>query len=55
MLTDAGFAKRYVNRSWDAEEMAPVRAAIEYTLAAHTPYPAIAIDRRWIVFKMNTL
>jgi transcriptional regulator with XRE-family HTH domain len=53
MLTDAGFAQRYPNRNWDTEEMAPVRAAIDHMLAAHAPYPAIAIDRRWYVFKMN--
>jgi transcriptional regulator with XRE-family HTH domain len=53
MLTDAGFAPRYPNRNWDDAEMAPIRAAIDHMLTAHAPYPAIAIDRRWTVFKMN--
>jgi transcriptional regulator with XRE-family HTH domain len=53
MLTDAGFAPRYPNRNWDDAEMAPIHAAIDHMLTTHAPYPAIAIDRRWTVFKMN--
>ena len=53
MLTLAGFAARYPGRHWDADEMAPVRAAVEHTLARHAPYPAIAVDRLWSVIHMN--
>ena len=53
MLTQAGFAARYPARRWDAEEMAPIREAMEYTLAGHAPYPAIALDRLWTLVRMN--
>jgi transcriptional regulator with XRE-family HTH domain len=53
MLTHAGFAPRYPARRWEAEEMAPIRAAIAHTLSAHAPYPAIAIDKLWTVLRMN--
>ena len=53
MLTHAGFAVRYPERNWNAEEMAPIRAAVEHTLTRHSPYPAIAIDRLWNVVLMN--
>ena len=47
MLTHAGFAVRYKGRDWSDAEMAPVRLAIERTLANHMPFPGLAIDRRW--------
>jgi hypothetical protein len=53
MLTLAGFAARYPGRQWDVKEMAPVRAALEHTLAQHAPYPAIAVDRFWTLIRMN--
>lgn len=53
LLAHAGFAARYQQRNWDAEEMAPIRAAVEYTLAQHAPYPAFAVDRHWVVLQMN--
>ncbi len=53
MLTLAGFAARYPGRQWDADEMAPVRAAVDRTLERHAPYPAIAVDRLWAVIRMN--
>lgn len=53
MLTHAGFAARYPGRTWDAEEMAPIRAAVDHTLTSHAPYPALAIDRLWTIVRMN--
>lgn len=53
MLTLAGFAARYPGRTWDDEEMAPIRAAVDYTLEQHAPYPGLAIDRLWSVVRMN--
>ncbi|MCR9235538.1 MAG: helix-turn-helix transcriptional regulator [Alphaproteobacteria bacterium] len=53
MLTFAGFAIQHQARSWSAEEMAPVRAAVDYTLNQHAPYPALAIDRLWSIVQMN--
>lgn len=53
MLAQAGFAPRYTARNWDDETMAPIRAAVTYTLNRHAPYPALAIDRLWRVVQMN--
>ena len=53
LLAQAGFAARYPQRSWEADEMAPIRAAVAYTLQQHAPYPAIAIDRHWTIMQMN--
>ena len=53
MLAQAGFAARYPQRNWEAEEMAPVRAAVTHLLNQHQPYPAIAIDRHWTILQMN--
>jgi hypothetical protein len=53
MLTHAGFAVQYPKRLWSEQEMAPVRAAIDYTLERHSPYPAIAVDQFWVVVRMN--
>lgn len=33
--------------------MAPIREAMEHTLAGHAPYPAVALDRLWTVVRMN--
>ncbi len=49
MLTAAGFASRYRSADWTAEEMDPVRAAIEKTLANHMPMPGLAVDRLWTI------
>jgi MmyB-like transcription regulator ligand binding domain len=53
LLNEAGFAARYSGRNWGDEEMAPIRAAIAHTMAAHAPFPAFAIDKSWTIFKMN--
>ncbi len=53
MLTAAGFAARYRSAEWTAEEMDPVRAAIEKTLANHMPMPGHAVDRLWTIRMAN--
>lgn len=53
MLTQAGFAARYPARQWEAEDMAPIREAMEHALTSHAPYPAIALDRLWTLVRMN--
>ncbi len=45
LLLAAGYAPLYAERPLDAEEMEPVRTALERFLRAHEPYPAIVIDR----------
>ena len=33
--------------------MAPIRKAIDMTLAHHMPYPGLAVDRLWTIRRMN--
>lgn len=53
LLTSAGFAPVFPERTLDDEAMAAVRAAVDVILAGHEPNPAIAIDRRWNLHAMN--
>lgn len=54
MLAAAGYAPRYAQRPWNADQMAPVRAALDHMLSVHAPYPAFAVDRLWTVVQMNS-
>jgi len=47
LLLAAGFAPRFAERPLDAPEMRGAREAVQRVLAAHEPYPAVAIDRHW--------
>jgi transcriptional regulator with XRE-family HTH domain len=53
LLNAAGFAAAYRERELYADDMAHVRAAMEWTLKRHDPFPAIAIDRHWFVVSAN--
>jgi transcriptional regulator with XRE-family HTH domain len=53
LLTHAGFAAQHAARTWSADEMKPIRAAVEHTLAGHEPYPGLVVDRLWNVVQMN--
>lgn len=53
MLTGAGFAARHEARQWNADDMAPIRGAVDYMLDGHAPYPAIAVDRMWTMLRLN--
>ncbi len=53
MLAAAGFAPAYVGRPRDAEDLKPLRLAIDRMLERHNPYPAIVIDRHWTLVEMN--
>src|SRR4029450_1487554 len=44
LLLAAGYAPLYTERSLEAEEMTPVRQAIEQVLSAHEPYPAVVVE-----------
>jgi transcriptional regulator with XRE-family HTH domain len=54
LLLAAGFAPAFPERSLEDPELAPVREAIDRILAAHEPYPAMVVDRRWNVVAANT-
>jgi transcriptional regulator with XRE-family HTH domain len=53
LLVAAGFAPTYQATDLEAPEMHSVREALERLLAAHEPYPAILVDRRWQLVSAN--
>jgi transcriptional regulator with XRE-family HTH domain len=53
LLHAAGFAALYAERPLDAPEMAAARRAVDAVLAAHAPFPALAVDRHWTLVASN--
>jgi transcriptional regulator with XRE-family HTH domain len=53
LLMAAGFAPRYSARNFDDPALREVRDAVSRVLAAHEPYPAIAVDRYWNLVASN--
>ena len=53
MLLAAGYAPRYGEHSLDDPEMTPVRSAIQRVLDAHSPFPAVVVDRAWEMIAAN--
>jgi transcriptional regulator with XRE-family HTH domain len=53
MLAAAGFSATYRSQALEAEDMLHVRAAVDWTLSRHDPYPGFAIDRHWVIVAAN--
>jgi transcriptional regulator with XRE-family HTH domain len=53
LLTAAGFAPMFQERSFNAPALDPVRRNVEAVLAAQTPNPALAMDRHWTMLAAN--
>jgi len=53
LLVAAGYAPAYQESSLDDAHLASARAALDHMLAAHEPYPAVAVDRWWDVVAGN--
>ena len=53
LLTAAGFASVFRERSLTDQSMQPARTAVEQILKGHEPYPALAIDRHWNLVSAN--
>lgn len=53
LLVAAGHAPAYRQTPLDDPDMTRVRAALEQFVRAHTPYPALAVDRRWNLLLAN--
>jgi transcriptional regulator with XRE-family HTH domain len=53
LLLAAGYAPVYAETPLDAEDMAPVRAALDRILAGHAPFPAVIVDQRWDLVTAN--
>ena len=53
LLTAAGFATMYAERSLDDPALKAARDAVELVLKGHEPYPALAVDRHWSLVSHN--
>ena len=53
LLTAAGFAPMYAERSIDDPALKAARNAMELVLKGHEPYPALAVDRHWTLVSYN--
>lgn len=53
LLAAAGFAPLFGERALDDPDMAGARRAIDLILAAHEPWPALVVDRRWDLVAAN--
>ncbi|MDX3004496.1 helix-turn-helix transcriptional regulator [Kribbella solani] len=53
LLVAAGHAPVFRQTPLDDPDMSGVRAALEQVLQAHSPYPALAVDRRWNLLLAN--
>ena len=53
LLLAGGFAPVFTEHELDAPELSPARAAVSEVLAAHEPFPALAVDRMWDVVDAN--
>lgn len=53
MLLAAGFAPVYAERNLEDPAMEAARGAIEMVLKGHEPFPALAVDRHWILVAAN--
>jgi transcriptional regulator with XRE-family HTH domain len=53
LLIAAGYAPAYPERPFNDPAIESARKAVELVLTGHEPYPAIAIDRHWILIASN--
>lgn len=54
MLGAAGFQKPTTETPTQADEKTAIAQAISWTLEKHNPYPAVALDRHWVLNRLNT-
>ena len=53
LMTAAGLAPMYAERSLDDPAMREAHAAVELVLYGHEPHPALAVDRHWNLIEHN--
>jgi transcriptional regulator with XRE-family HTH domain len=53
LLCAAGFAPVFQERSFQEPALGQIRRNVEIVLAAHEPYPALAVDRHWTMIAAN--
>src|SRR4030095_5896743 len=54
LLVAAGFAPVFAERSLEDPALQAARKAVDLVLAAHEPYPALAVDRHWTLIAANS-
>ena len=55
LLVAAGYAPMYRERPLDDPALSAAREAVQRILAAHEPYPALAVDRHWNLLASNAV
>jgi transcriptional regulator with XRE-family HTH domain len=53
LLVSAGFAPVYRERGLDEPDLSAAHRVVELILAGHSPYPALAVDRHWMLVSAN--
>jgi transcriptional regulator with XRE-family HTH domain len=53
LLLAAGFAPAFREQTMQDPDLASVRQAVDLVLAGHAPYPALAVDRHWVLVSAN--
>ncbi len=53
LLIAAGYAPMYASRSYEDPSLAAVREAVALILKGHEPYPALLVDRHWMLVSAN--
>lgn len=53
LLAAAGFAPAFAQRSLADPALQSAHKAVDLVLKGHEPFPALAIDRHWLLVKMN--
>lgn len=53
LLNAAGFSRAYKARDLAEQDMTHVRAAMQWMLKNHDPFPAIAFDKHWTLLATN--
>jgi hypothetical protein len=54
LLLAGGYAPAYPQHGLDEPELSSVREALRQVLAGHEPYPAVLVDRWWVLLDGNT-
>jgi transcriptional regulator with XRE-family HTH domain len=53
LLVAAGYAPIFSERRWDDPALEAARHAVDLVLKGHEPYPALAVDRHWLLRAAN--
>jgi len=53
LLLAAGYAPVWTESDLGAQELAPIRSALDYMLTQQEPFPAVVVDRRWNLLQAN--